>query len=44
VAGFLAKIPPPLATAYRDEWAPTYATVRRWDNNDETVPTSADAN
>lgn len=42
VDGFLAKIPPPLATAYRDEWAPTYAALRRWDRNDETVRTSAD--
>jgi hypothetical protein len=42
VDGFLAKIPPPLATAYRDQWAPTYATLRRWDDNDETAITSAD--
>jgi hypothetical protein len=41
VDGFLAKIPPPLATAYRDQWAPTYATLRRWDNKDETAPTGA---
>jgi Hemerythrin HHE cation binding domain len=42
VDGFLAKIPPPLATAYHDEWAPAYAASRRWDHNDETVRTSAD--
>jgi hypothetical protein len=42
VDDFLAKIPPPLATAYRDQWAPTYATLQRWDNNDDTVPASAD--
>jgi Hemerythrin HHE cation binding domain len=42
--GFLAKIPPPLATAYRDHWAPAYATLQRWGNNDgDTAPTSADS-
>lgn len=42
VDGFLAKIPPPLAAAYRDHWAPTYAALQRWDNHDDAVPTSAD--
>jgi len=41
VDGFLAKIPPPLATAYRDQWGPTYATLRRWDRNDDTMPATA---
>jgi len=42
VDGFPAKIPPPLVAAYRDQWAPAYATLQRWDQNDEIVPTSAD--
>jgi hypothetical protein len=41
VKDFLAKIPPPLAAAYRDQWAPAYAVLSRWDRADETAPTRA---
>jgi hypothetical protein len=40
VAGFLAKIPQPLAAAYRDQWEPAYARLRRWED-DQPAPTNA---
>ena len=39
---FLARIPPPLAAAYRQQWAPAYASLTRWDTNDnEPAPDRA---
>jgi hypothetical protein len=31
VAAFLANVPPPLATAYRGQWASDYAALKLWD-------------
>jgi hypothetical protein len=41
VEGFLANIPAPLAAAFREEWAPSYAAVEHWDINDHSGPTSS---
>ncbi|HEX4089665.1 MAG TPA: hemerythrin domain-containing protein [Trebonia sp.] len=39
VTAFLDNVPPPLAAAYRDRWAPQYAALRRWD--DGSAPSDA---
>src|ERR1700722_1952249 len=38
VAAFLANVPPPLAAAYRDQWASDYAALRLWDADDAFTP------
>jgi hypothetical protein len=38
---FLTAIPPPLAAAYREEWAPGYAALDLWDAPIEPAPTNA---
>ena len=44
VAAFLANVPPPLAAAYRDQWASDYAAGRLWDADDAFTPGSAHGN
>jgi hypothetical protein len=44
VAAFLANVPPPLAAAYRDQWASDYAALRLWDADDAFTPSGADGN
>jgi hypothetical protein len=34
---FLARIPPPLAAAYREQWAPAYASLTRWGPSDNVL-------
>jgi Hemerythrin HHE cation binding domain len=41
VAAFLANVPPPLAAAYRDQWASDYAALRLWDAGDAFTPSGA---
>jgi hypothetical protein len=41
VAAFLGNVPPPLAAAYRDQWASDYAALRLWDAGDEFTPSGA---
>jgi hypothetical protein len=40
VAMFLANVPPPLAAAYRGQWASEYAALKRWEANDAPSGTS----
>jgi hemerythrin len=40
VENFLGKIPPPLASAYREQWAADYAALNRWDSTRESLRTS----
>ena len=42
VENFLSTIPPPLAAAYRDQWAPDYAALDLWDAPPEPAPTNAE--
>jgi Hemerythrin HHE cation binding domain len=44
VAAFLGNIPPPLAAAYRDQWASDYAALRLWDAGDAVTPSGANGN
>jgi hypothetical protein len=44
VAAFLANVPPPLAAAYRDQWASDYAVLRLWDAGDAFTPSGANGN
>jgi hypothetical protein len=44
VDAFLANVPPPLAAAYRDQWASDYAALKLWDADDEFTPSAADGN
>lgn len=30
-AEVMSRLPPPMRAAYRDEWAPRFATLRRWE-------------
>jgi hypothetical protein len=41
VENFLSTIPPPLAAAYRDQWAPDYAALDLWEAPPEPAPTNA---
>jgi hypothetical protein len=34
----LGKFPPPLLTAYREQWAPTYAALQTWPATGEPQP------
>jgi hypothetical protein len=38
VAAFLGNVPPPLAAAYRGQWASDYAALKLWDGDDEFSP------
>ena len=44
VAAFLDNVPPPLAAAYRDQWASDYAALRLWDADDAFTPHGANRN
>jgi hypothetical protein len=44
VAAFLANVPPPLAAAYRGQWASDYAALRLWDAADGFAPRGANRN
>jgi hypothetical protein len=44
VDAFLANVPPPLAAAYRDQWASDYAALKLWDADDKFTPSAADGN
>jgi Hemerythrin HHE cation binding domain len=37
---FLSTIPPPLAVAYREQWAPAYAALDLWDARIPPAPTN----
>jgi len=41
VENFLGSIPPPLAAAYRGQWAPDYAALDLWGAPIESAPTHA---
>jgi hypothetical protein len=41
VAAFLANVPPPLAAAYRDQWAADYAARELWEAGNERTPSRA---
>jgi hypothetical protein len=44
VAAFLANVPPPLAAAYRGQWASDYAARTLWDAGDGPGPDRASGN
>jgi hypothetical protein len=44
VVAFLANVPPPLAAAYRSQWASDYAALRLWDAGDGFAPSGANGN
>jgi Hemerythrin HHE cation binding domain len=44
VAAFLANVPPPLAAAYRGQWASDYAARTLWDAGDGPAPDGAGGN
>ena len=44
VAAFLANVPPPLAAAYRGQWASDYAARTLWDAGDRPGPDGASGN
>jgi hypothetical protein len=44
VTAFLANVPPPLAAAYRGQWASDYAALRPWDAADGFAPGGANGN